>query len=402
MSSLSAVAAACAYPLVAAQAALMVADEWAFHRVRVLGKWESWGHVADSVAFASVLVLPALAAPEGAALGWYVAAGAASTVMVAKDQWIHARECTGSEHWVHALLFSLHPAVLIAVGALWARGEGAEARAFLPLVVLGFSVYQYAYWIGARRYRAAVEPGVDNEFYDELGERWHEGDVHAIALLRAETPTRLAYLLERLEREGVPFGARVLDIGCGGGLISNPLAAAGFRVKGVDRSAPSLEAALSRAPAGGEARYAVADALSLPEPDGSYDAALMMDLLEHLDEPARAVAEAARVLKPGGLLFFHTFNRTPESWLLAVKGIGFVTREGPANVHSYSMFIAPSELEAAGKRAGLAPRDLRGIRPVLDGAFFWSLLQRRVHPAFRFKLTSSTRVGYVGCLVKNS
>jgi 2-polyprenyl-6-hydroxyphenyl methylase/3-demethylubiquinone-9 3-methyltransferase len=261
-------------------------------------------------------------------------------------------------------------------------------------------LYQWSYWLGGRRFRPETAPLVDNEFYDELGALWHEGDGHAIALLRAETPVRLAYVRGALARAGVRGGDRVLDVGCGGGLLANPLAAAGFRVKGVDRSAPSLNAARARVPAGADATYAVGDALALAEPADHYDAVLMMDLLEHLDEPARALAEAARALRPGGVLIFHTFNRTPEAWLLAVKGIGFVTREGPSNVHALSMFITPGELLAAGRRCGLKRLDLTGIRPRLDGAFLSSLLNRRVHPDFAFTLTRSTRVGYVGCMTK--
>jgi 2-polyprenyl-6-hydroxyphenyl methylase/3-demethylubiquinone-9 3-methyltransferase len=391
---------ALALPLSAAQGLLMLVDEWSFHRVRRLGRWESWGHVADSAVFAAALAPAALLAPTRGAAVLYAAGAAVSAALVTKDEWIHARECEPTEHWVHALLFALHPCVLICVGALWAAGEGALLRAALPLVVLGYSFYQWLYWLGGRRFRAEDGPRVDNEFYDGLGKRWHEGDVHAIALLRAETPMRLEYVLSALEKSGVKPGARVLDVGCGGGLLANPLAAAGFRVKGVDRSAPSLEAARARVPAGADAVYAVGDALKLGETPGSYDAVLLMDVLEHLEEPARAVAEAARALKPGGLLLFHTFNRTPEAWLVGVKGIGFVAREGPGNVHSYELFITPEELAGAGRACGLVPRDLRGIRPVLNGAFAWSLLNRRVHPNFAFTLTRSTRVGYLGCLVK--
>ncbi|UPT75115.1 MAG: bifunctional 2-polyprenyl-6-hydroxyphenol methylase/3-demethylubiquinol 3-O-methyltransferase UbiG [Elusimicrobiota bacterium] len=386
-----------ALPLVAAQAVLMLVDEAVFHRSRRLGAWESWGHVADSAAFALVMLIPAFLDPAPETARLYAAGVIASTILVTKDQWIHARECGGNEHWVHAALFALHPCVMIAVGALWFAGEGAALRLALPFAVFGLSAYQWAYWIGGRRARVEAA-GVDNEFYDELGERWHEGDGHAIALLRAETPTRLAYIREALRTEGIGPGASVLDVGCGGGLISNPLAAAGFRVKGVDLSPRSLEAARSRAPQG--ALYAPGNALSLDEPDGAYDAVLLMDILEHVDEPARAVAEAARVLKPGGALFFHTFNRTPEAWLLAVKGIGFVSHEGPANVHAYGMFIKPRELEAAGAANGLALKDLTGIRPVLGAPFALSLLRRRVHPEFAFTLTPSTRVGYLGRFVK--
>ncbi len=392
--------AASAAPLAGLQAALMIVDERVFHRARTLGEWESWGHVADSAVFAAALAPAALLAPTRGAALLYAALAAASTVLVTKDEWIHARECGGTEQWLHALLFVLHPCVLLAVGALWARGEDGLLRAGLPAVVAAYSFYQWLYWIGGRRFRRETGPLVDNEFYDELGESWHEGDAHPIALLRAETPTRLAYVRGALARAGVGPGARILDIGCGGGFLSNPLAGDGFRVKGVDRSPRSLDAARTRVPLAADATYAVGDALSLAEAPASYDAVLMMDLIEHLDEPARAVAEAARALKPGGVLVFHTFNRTFEAWLLAVKGIGFVTREGPSNVHSYRMFVTPAELQAAGRACGLEPLDLIGIRPALNAAFASSLLHRRVHPDFTFTLTRSTRVGYLGCMRK--
>ena len=388
--------------LAALQGVLMLVDEGVFHRERGLGAWESWGHVADSAFFALALAPAALAEPSRAALALYAVLGLASTLLVTKDEWIHARECGGAEQWLHALLFALHPCVLIAVGLSWTRGEGAALRASLPVVVAGWSFFQWRHWIAGRRYRAeAAAALIDNAFYDRLGSQWHEGDgAHAIDLLRAETPVRLAYVRGALARAGVRGGDRVLDVGCGGGLLANPLAGLGFRVKGVDRSASSLDAARSRVPAGADASFAVGDALALGEPLEHYDAVLMMDLLEHVEDPAKALAEAARVLRPGGVLVFNTFNRTPESWLLAVKGIGFVTREGPHNVHAYEMFITPAELEAAGRRCGLGRFDATGIRPRFDGAFVSSLLKRRVHPGFSFTLTSSTRVGYVGCFTK--
>jgi 2-polyprenyl-6-hydroxyphenyl methylase/3-demethylubiquinone-9 3-methyltransferase len=400
MSAPADVLAGLAWPLVGAQAGLMLVDERVFHRLRGLGERESWGHVADSVLFAAALAPAALLAPTRGAAALYAALAFVSTVLATKDEWIHTRECRAAEHWIHALLFSLHPCVLIAVGALWARGEGAALRSGLPLAVAAYSVFQWSCWLGGGRFRRAAGALVDNAFYDELGALWHEGDAHSIALLRAETPARLAYVRGALARAGAHPGARVLDIGCGGGLLANPLAAAGYRVKGIDRSAPSLEEARTRIPEGADATYAVGDALALAEPPAWYDAVLMMDLLEHLDEPARALAEAARALKPGGVLVFHTFNRTPEAWLLAVKGIGFVTRGGPRNVHALSMFIKPAELLDAGRKCGLRRLDIAGIRPRLDRAFLSSLLRRRVHPDFAFTLTRSTRVGYVGCFSK--
>ena len=137
------VLAALAWPLAGAQAVLMFVDEGAFHRVRRLGAWESWGHVADSAFFAGALAPAALLAPTHRAAVLYALLALVSTVLVTKDEWIHTRECKAAENWVHALLFALHPCVLIAVGALWARGEGALLRAALPLAVAAYSCYQW-------------------------------------------------------------------------------------------------------------------------------------------------------------------------------------------------------------------------------------------------------------------
>src|SRR4051812_48840048 len=104
---------AAALLLAAAQACLMLVDERLFHRDRVLGEWESWGHVADSAFFAAALASATLLPPSRAALSLYAALALASTLLVTKDEWIHARECEGTENWIHALLFSLHPCVLL-------------------------------------------------------------------------------------------------------------------------------------------------------------------------------------------------------------------------------------------------------------------------------------------------
>jgi hypothetical protein len=137
----------------AAQAGLMAVDEWAFHRDRGLGRWESWGHAADSLVFAAALAPAALLAPSPRALALFAAGAAVSTLAVTKDEWVHARECGGGEQWLHAVLFVLHPCVFAAVGLLWARGEAPLLRAGLPLAALAWAAYQWAYWVGGRRFR---------------------------------------------------------------------------------------------------------------------------------------------------------------------------------------------------------------------------------------------------------
>ena len=241
---------------------------------------------------------------------------------------------------------------------------------------------------------------INNAFYDELGERWYEDDGHPVALLRAETRERLAYAETVFQTLG-SGPARILDLGCGGGLMTIPLARDGRAIKGVDLSEGSLAVARSRAPEGLNIEFEKGDIYRLDEPSGAYDAVLMMDVLEHLERPGAALQEAARVLRPGGVLIFHTFNRTLFSYLLAVKAIELFSRDAPRNMHLYRLFIKPAELERMCADAALRIRETRGIRPrFLSKAFCWTLLRRRVHPDFAFTRARSLLVGYMGYAVK--
>jgi 2-polyprenyl-6-hydroxyphenyl methylase/3-demethylubiquinone-9 3-methyltransferase len=161
-----------------------------------------------------------------------------------------------------------------------------------------------------------------------------------------------------------------------------------------------VEEARRRTPAGVDAAFAVADAYATGEPGAHYDAVLLLDMLEHVERPADVLREAARVVRPGGAVVFHTFNRTPEAWLLAIHGMKVVARDTPEHVHVYDLFITPAELRAMAAGAGLAVREVRGVRPVADRAFWWSVLHRRVHPDFRFTFTRAPRVGYAGHAVR--
>jgi 2-polyprenyl-6-hydroxyphenyl methylase/3-demethylubiquinone-9 3-methyltransferase len=239
-------------------------------------------------------------------------------------------------------------------------------------------------------------PPVNNAFYDTLDDAWFEGDEHAVALLRAESAIKVRYTLEVLRRSGIDPGASVLDVACGAGLVAHPLAERGYRVTGIDLAAGAVEVAQRRAPAGADAHFRVGDAYATGEDDASHDAVLLLDMLEHVERPAEVFREAARVVRPGGVVVFHTFNRTPAAWALAIHGMKVVARDTPPHVHVYRLFIKPAELRRMALEAGLRVMETRGVRVVPDRALFWSVLSRRVHPAFSFTFTRSLAVGYAG------
>lgn len=248
-----------------------------------------------------------------------------------------------------------------------------------------------------------IRDGINTRIYDELDERWYDADDDPVALLRAEARFRNPWVAHRI-RQAYPGRARcrILDIGCGGGFLANSLAENGHEVTGLDSSARSLQVASRHDPTG-TVRYIQGDAYRLPFPGSSFEVACAMDFLEHVEEPGRAVQEASRVLMPGGLFFFYTFNRNPLAWLLAIKGLEWFVPNTPARLHLYRLFIRPAELSAHCARAGLRVDELRGIRPrILSRAMFRLLSAGRVDPQFPFLFTPSTGVAYLGVARKKS
>jgi 2-polyprenyl-6-hydroxyphenyl methylase/3-demethylubiquinone-9 3-methyltransferase len=236
---------------------------------------------------------------------------------------------------------------------------------------------------------------VNNALYDELGERWYTAADDPVALLRAEARSRNPWVVERIRAR---FGgaARVLDVGCGAGFLSNHLASEGFRVDGLDASAESLAVAAQHDRTR-SVRYKLGDALALPYPDSSFDVVCAMDFLEHVEDPGRAVAEAARVLRPQGLFFFHTFNRNFLAWLVVIKGVEWFVKNTPRDMHVWRLFLKPQEVLAMCDASGLQIVELRGSAPVVWSRAFWRMLLTGVVPGdFRFRFTSSTRLAYTG------
>ena len=246
------------------------------------------------------------------------------------------------------------------------------------------------------------EIAINNAFYDDLDERWYNDDGHIIALLRAESRLKTVYVREIFLRTGLGAQAKVLDIGCGAGLISNQLAGDGFEMHGVDQSASSIAVAKRHAPSGSKVYYQAGNAYALEYPDSTFDSVMLLDFLEHVDQPDRVIKEASRVLKPGGVMVYYTFNRTFLAGLLAVKAVEFIARDCPKNFHLLRMFIKPSELSKMLNQAHVEVKDSRGIRPmILHWPFFASILTRRVHKGFDFKFTTNLQLGYMGYGVKD-
>ena len=235
---------------------------------------------------------------------------------------------------------------------------------------------------------------INNDFYEELGEDWYEADDHAIALLRAEQKVKNRWVLEEIKKHH-PTAHSVLDIACGGGFLSNFLAPHFERVCGIDFSTSSIEVAKKHDQTG-KVEYQQADAFQLPYSENEFDIVCMMDFLEHVEDPEGAIKEATRVLKPGGLLFYHTFNRNFLSNLIIIKAVEWLVPHAPKNLHVYHLFIRPDELKGYLKNCQLKPMETLGIKPKFDGNFLKSIIKRRVLPGFDFELNKSTTLAYLG------
>ncbi len=210
-------------------------------------------------------------------------------------------------------------------------------------------------------------PRVNNEVYRTKGHLWWDDDEGEFSTIRFFfNPVRFGYFERVLAGAGAPACGRrrLLDVGCGGGLLAELFARAGFTVTGVDPAPESIATARAHAAASGLAiEYEVGAGERLPFPDGAFDHVTCCDVLEHVDDVERVVGEIARVLRPGGFFLYDTINRTFLSKVAVIK----VMQEWPATAfaaprtHVWEKFITPAELAATLARHGLGPRETRGI-----------------------------------------
>jgi 2-polyprenyl-6-hydroxyphenyl methylase/3-demethylubiquinone-9 3-methyltransferase len=195
--------------------------------------------------------------------------------------------------------------------------------------------------------------------FEALANRWWDPDSE-FKPLHDINPLRLNYIADRV---GGLADRRVLDVGCGGGILAESMALRGARVLGIDMGeAPLAVAQLHQLESGAELDYRriTAEELAESEP-ASFDVVTCMELLEHVPDPASTIRACARLVKPGGHLFFSTINRHPKAYLLAIIGAEYVLRMLPKGTHDYRKFIRPSELDGWLRAAGLTLHHLTGL-----------------------------------------
>ena len=219
----------------------------------------------------------------------------------------------------------------------------------------------------------SVEPE-EIEKFERIAEQWWDAEGE-FRPLHKFNPIRLGFIRDcvstHFDRNERPLAElAVLDIGCGGGLVCEPLARLGAKITGIDASERNIGVAKAHAGAGGlviDYQATTAESLADARPE-AFDLVLILEIVEHVRDVNVFVADAARLLRPGGLLIAATLNRTLKSLMLAKIGAEYVLRWVPKGSHDYDKFVTPEELAASMRSAGLTPGAPKGVtyQPLRD------------------------------------
>ncbi len=204
-------------------------------------------------------------------------------------------------------------------------------------------------------------PNVDpNEVrkFEDLAHRWWDLDSE-FKPLHDINPLRLNYIDERVQLAG----KKVLDVGCGGGILSESMAVRGATVKGIDMGeAPLSVAKLHSLEAGVKIDYQKITVEDLAKEEaGQYDVVTCLEMLEHVPDPSSVIAACARLVKDDGQVFFSTINRNPKAFMLAIVGAEYILNMLPKGTHEYKKFIRPSELDSWARQAELSLNGMTGM-----------------------------------------
>lgn len=255
---------------------------------------------------------------------------------------------------------------------------------------------------------------IDNNLYDEQGDIWWDENRTLHLLKSSVNPARVGYI-RRILDEVLKFDHQnmpALDVGCGGGILAEEFAGKGFRVTGIDPSEQSLATARQHAQSAGlPIDYRQGTGEAIPFADNAYPVVYCCDVLEHVRDLPKVIAEIYRVTKPGGVFFFDTLNRTFASKLVAIKiwqewkSTAFM----PPRLHEWRMFIKPAELKRLLVQAGFEFKEFRGTSPNVSVLKMISLLRKRAKGKIdmkqfgqSFKLVESgdLRILYMGYAIK--
>ncbi len=215
---------------------------------------------------------------------------------------------------------------------------------------------------------STIDPDEVERFSRVAGQWWDPNG--PMAALHRFNPVRLAYIRDRaaahFDRDPTRFdslaGLRVLDIGCGGGILCEPLARLGASIVGADPAERNIAVARRHAAQSGLAiDYRNNSAEALAQAGETFDVVLAMEVVEHVTDVGAFIALAASMVKPGGLLFVATLNRTAKSFALAIVGAEYILRWLPRGTHQWDKFVTPDELEIAIEQAGLQISDDTGV-----------------------------------------
>ncbi len=195
--------------------------------------------------------------------------------------------------------------------------------------------------------------------FEAMASRWWDTNGECKPL-HDINPLRLNYIDEK---SGGIAGKKVIDIGCGGGILSESMAQRGALVSGIDMSEPSIEVAklhLYESNLAIDYQRTTAEAFAEQHPH-SFDVVTCMELLEHVPDPASLIQACAKLVKPGGHIFFSTINRNPKAYLFAIVGAEYLLKMLPKGTHDFAKFIRPSELAAWARESGLTIHDITGL-----------------------------------------
>jgi 2-polyprenyl-6-hydroxyphenyl methylase/3-demethylubiquinone-9 3-methyltransferase len=194
--------------------------------------------------------------------------------------------------------------------------------------------------------------------FDQLASRWWDTESE-FRPLHEINPLRLDWI----NRQMPLAGKKVIDVGCGGGILAESMAARGAQVTGIDMApAPLQVARLHLKESGHDVEYVQSTAENMAASRaGEFDVVTCMEMLEHVPDPGSVIASCARLVKPGGMVFLSTINRNPKSYLMAIIGAEYILKMLPVGTHEYEKFIRPSELAGWCRDAELETREMIGL-----------------------------------------